>query len=145
MNRYLPMFLLLLSAGAHGALNKWVDDEGLVHYSDQPPPANVKAQTLTAPAEVSGVAVQKSILEREAERKKLEHAKAEAAQKAAQQQEAVVGKQKNCEAAKANLQILESAAPITTYNDKGERTNMDDTTRQQRLEEARKQIGMYCN
>ncbi|MFY9261147.1 MAG: DUF4124 domain-containing protein [Gallionella sp.] len=31
------------------ALNKWVDEKGKVHYSDQPPPANVQKIILHFP------------------------------------------------------------------------------------------------
>lgn len=102
MKRCLLVFLLLLSVSAHGALNKWVDAEGKVHYSDEPPPSNVKAQTLATPSEISGVPAQKTVAEREADRKKALKAKEEAAQKAVQQQERELAKQKNCESAKAN-------------------------------------------
>lgn len=145
MKRCLPIFLLLLSINAHAALNKWVDDEGTVHYSDQSPPPNVKAQTLTAPSAVSGAPAQKTIAEREEERKKTLKAREEAAQKAAQQQEKELAKQKNCEGAKANLKTFESNSPISTYNDKGESINMDAATRQKSLEETRKQISTFCN
>ncbi len=145
MKRCLLVFLLLLSVSAHGALNKWVDAEGKVHYSDEPPPSNVKAQTLATPSEISGVPAQKTVAEREADRKKALKAKEEAAQKAVQQQERELAKQKNCESAKANLRTLESNARIATYNDKGESINMDAAARQQGIEEANKQISTYCN
>jgi hypothetical protein len=137
--------LLLLSISAHGALNKWVDAEGKVHYSDEAPPPNVKAQTLVAPSAASGVPAQKTVAEREAERKNALKAKEEAAQKAAQQQDNEVAKQKNCAGAKANLRTLESNAPIATYNDKGEKIIIDDTARKQGIEDANKQISTYCN
>lgn len=69
MKRCLPIFLLLLSVSAHGALNKWVDTEGKVHYSDQPPPPNAKIQTLTVPSAVSGASASKSLAESEEEQK----------------------------------------------------------------------------
>ena len=91
------------------------------------------------------MAVQKTVAEREAERKKKLKTKEEAAQKAAQQQENELIKQKNCTGARANLRAYESNAPIATYNDKGEKSNMDDSARQQGIEEANKQISTYCN
>ena len=144
MKRYLPICLLLLSFSAYGALTKWVDDDGKVHYSDGPPPENVKTKPITTPHDpVSGVP--KTFVEREAEMKKAQKAKEDAAKKAAQQQEEALTKQKNCTAAKANLRTFESNSPLSTYNDKGESINMDDTARQQNIEEARKQIGIFCD
>lgn len=146
MKRYLPVCLLLLSFSAYGALTKWVDADGKVHYSDGPPPDNVKAKIITTPHNpVSGVPAPKTYVEREAEMKKAKKAKEEATQKAAQEQENTLAKQKNCEGAKANLRTFESNSPIATYNDKGESVNMDDPTRRQNIEEARKQISAFCN
>ncbi len=62
MNKVLLLLFALFSANATAAINKWVDQSGQVHYSDQPPPANAKkAQTLppvvtpeAAPPEKSG-------------------------------------------------------------------------------------------
>ena len=145
MNRYFGILLLSLSVSAYGALNKWVDSEGKVHYSDEPPPSDVTVQPLAIPSVASGVPAQKSIAEREAEWKKAKKEREEAAQNAAQQQEEALAKQKNCAGAKANLQTLESGMLITTFDEKGERVNMDDAARQQGIEDARKQISEYCN
>lgn len=144
MKRYLPVCLLLISFSAYGALTKWVDAEGKVHYSDEPPPDNVKKKALSVPHDPAGTP-QKTFVEREAELKKAQKAEGEAALKAAKQQEEALAKQKNCTGAKANLKILESSAPLATYDDKGERSLMDDATRKQNIEEARKQISTFCN
>jgi len=151
MKRYLPLCFLLLSFSAHGALHKWVDADGSVHYSDETPPANVKAQRLkaqSAPAAAtpsSGVPATKTVAEREAEYRKAQKAKQEAEQKSAKQQEEILAKQKNCEAAQQNLKALEAGSPMVTYDAKGERSFLDDNTRKQRVEAARKVISTDCN
>jgi hypothetical protein len=102
MKYSLAIFLLLTSITSHAALNKWVDADGKVHYSDTAP-SDVKVKTLRSSAApeaitpVSGVAAPKSLAERNAEWKKSQKSKEEAAQKAAQEQEAALVKQKNCE------------------------------------------------
>jgi hypothetical protein len=145
MKRCLPVFLLLLTVNAHGALNKWVDADGKIQYSDEPPPTNVKAKTLATPSAASGVSAQKSLAEREAERKKALKGKEEEAQKAAQKEKDELAKQKNCANAKANLSTYQSNAPIATYNDKGDRTLLDSAARQQGLDEANNQVSQFCN
>ena len=161
MKRYLPICLLLLSLSANGEitkwvdadgkehvsgmLRKWVDADGKVHYSDEPPPTNVKAKTLTTPSAASGVPAQKTYVEREAEWKKSQKAREDAAQKSAQQQEEALSKQKYCVDLRANLIAMEKSPSIATYNDKGERGIMDDATRQKKIEEVRKQISSNCN
>ncbi len=148
----LPVCLLLfglLSFNAHGEVKKWVDHDGRVHYSDQPPPANTKATplitTATPATAASAVAAPKSLAERDAEYKKAQKAKEEAAQKTAQQQEEARTKQKFCADARTNLKILEDSSHIMDYDAKGERGFLDDAARQQRIEEARKAISTNCN
>jgi len=143
--------LLLFTCGAQGALVKWVDAKGKVHYSDQAPPPDVNAQVLVVPlsakgmsGSASGVSAQKSFVERETERKKELKAKEEAEQKSTQKQQSALTKQKNCTSAKANLKALESNSPLATYNESGESTPMDEATRRQNIEEAQKQINSYC-
>lgn len=150
MKHGLAIFLLLTSINSHAALNKWVDADGNVHYSDTAPP-DVKVEKLRGSAApgtataVSGVAAQKTLAEREAEWKKSQKSKEEAAQKAAREQEAALVKQKNCEIARNNLTTLENSPAIVTYNEKGERTVMDDASRKQNTAEARKSVSSFCN
>ena len=144
MKRYLPICLLLLSFSAYGALTKWVDADGKVHYSDEPPPLDVKAKKLAMPSAASGVPAQKTFVEREAEWKKAQKAREETSQKVTQQQEEAVTKKKSCAGAKANLRAFENSPLIATYNDKGELSYMDDSTRRKNIEDARKQISIYC-
>ena len=48
MHKYLFLYLMLTSAmltsaNVWGAVNKWVDSQGRIHYSDQTAPADAKA------------------------------------------------------------------------------------------------------
>jgi len=150
MKHSLAICLFLISLSSHAALNKWVDADGKVHYSDTRPD-DVKVKTLkssTTPeaiSPVSGVSAQKTYIERDAEWKKSQKSKEEAEQKAAQEKEAEITKQKNCESARSNLAALENSPSLVTYNSKGERAFMDDASRSQKTEEARKAVSTYCN
>ncbi len=44
--RLLLLAFCLCSAVAHAQVYRWVDAKGMVHYSDSPPPAGVRATTL---------------------------------------------------------------------------------------------------
>ena len=145
MKRYLPACLLLLSFSAYGALHKWVDADGKVHYSDTQPPNSVKEQTLKVQKSSSGVPATKTVAERDAEYKKAQKTKQETQQKSAQQQEATLAKKQNCESAQQNLKTLEAGGPMVTYDANGERAFLDDKARQQRIEEARKAVNSNCN
>lgn len=141
--------LSLLGLNAHAALNKWVDAEGKVHYSDSPPP-DVKAQTVRplsgkgqaeAPASYSS----KSYTEREAELKKSSLEKEETSKKKAQQDAAAEARKRNCAAARQHARSLEEGTRVFNYDANGERAYLDDDARAQRLEEARKTISADCD
>lgn len=142
MKHYSAILLLLVSVSAYGALNKWVDAEGNVHYSDVPPAPDVKTQTLTPPPSTGPAP--KSYIEREAEFKKVQKAREEAAKKEEQEQKDAAEQQKNCDKSKSSLRTLQSSARISSLNDKGEKIIMDDATRQQQIEEARKLVEQWC-
>ncbi|MCR4299231.1 MAG: DUF4124 domain-containing protein [Gallionella sp.] len=156
MKKIMLILLVLTSAGAFAGLSKWVDADGKVHYSDQPPPANVKATILrstsgtAAPAATgdaaasSAPAAPKTIAEREAELKKAQQAKKEAADRAAQKQAEVEAREANCIAARKNLSMLQEGMRLMEIDDKGERSYLNDEQRQQRIAKAQQDIGTHC-
>jgi hypothetical protein len=149
MNRYLLFFMLLCCTNTFAAISKWVDADGQVHYSDEPPPSNVKQKTLRADDTqgaqgASSVAAPKTIAEREAELKKSAQAKKEAADKAAQDQAAAAAKQANCANAQQNLKALESGFRMAEIDAKGDPSYLDDNQRAQRVAKAQSDISTYC-
>lgn len=145
----LPICLMLLSLfsyNAQGEVNKWVDENNQIHYSDQPLPKNVNATQLKTPAvSASDAPAQKSVAEREADYRKAQKAKEEAEKKEARSQEQAHAKQRYCEDARNNLKTLEDSLRISTYDSKGERVYMDDATRKTRMDEVQKGISTNCN
>ena len=148
--RIVVIALSLCSMTAHAELNKWVDADGSVHYSDTLPPEVSKAQTVRnitgkgqveAPAKYSP----KSYAEREAELKKSKQEKEEVSNRKGQEEAETEERKRNCVAAQQNLRALEEGTRIVTYDANGERTYLDDTAREQRLNDARKVISANCS
>lgn len=151
MKTCLLILLLLSSTSTFAALNKWVDANGKVHYSDQPPPANVKAETLrTAPAASepakagSAPAASKTLAEREMELKKAQQAKKEASKKAAQEQAEANEKKENCAAAQQSLKMLQYDVRLSDIDANGERYYLSDEQRQQRIAKAQQAVSSWC-
>lgn len=150
MRRYFTIItLLLICFDAHAGLNKWVDADGKVHYSDSPPPnvetERVRSFTGKEQADAPVKYSPKSIAEREAEYKKSKQEKEKALQEKSQENAEAAAKKRNCEAAQENLRTLESGSRVVTYDANGERIYLDDTARAQKLEEARTAISKSCN
>jgi hypothetical protein len=150
MSKTLLILLMLACANSFAAVSKWVDSQGQVHYSDEPPPAEVKSETLRPTSETEGTAatktpeMPKTIAERAADLKKAQQAKKEAAEKAAQSQAAADAIKANCDNAQQNLKALQSGMRMVEVNAKGENVYIDDKVRQQRLEKSQQDISRYC-
>lgn len=151
MKYFLAFFLAVASVGAHAAY-KWVDNEGRVHYTDDPPPAGVQAKTLQAPGApsgqnsqpASGVSGEKSIYQQAAEVDKQRKAQAEADKKAAEKQQQEEREQQACNNARSNLSTLQNAPRISTYDAQGNKVYLDDQGRKQQEEQAQRDIDKYC-
>lgn len=144
------VILSLVSLNVHAELHKWVDADGNVHYSDSRPSEDTQTQgvrnvTGKDQAGASPSYTPKSYAEREAEMKKAKQTKEEAAQKKAQQDADAEARKSNCAGARESARILEESPRIATYDANGERSYIDDATRAQRLEDARKAISANCN
>lgn len=146
MKHFLAILLFFTCLQSHAALNKWVDADGKVHYSDNPP-VEVKVQTLRSAAEpeaTTPASAPKTIAEREAERKKNQLSKEEDNKKAEQEKAVALAKQKNCESARSNLTVYENSPLIATYDAKGQRAFLDEAAHKKEIDEARKAVSKYC-
>ena len=162
MNKYLLILILLVSPNTFAEVNKWVDSNNRVHYSDQPPPVDAKSATpakpkTPAPASdseepagksdtVTTIApnAPKTIAEREADLKKAAKEKQEAAEKAAKKKAYEDSLKASCTSAKQNLKALQDGVRIMEYDANGERIILDDSQREQRTAKAQKDVSDYC-
>ena len=142
------MVLMLGTAPAYAALYKWVDEQGNVHYSDQPPTGKTRSdQTLNIPnqpASAPAASAAKSWQEKDLEFKKKQAATAEAEAKKQKEAQDAKAKAANCEQAKKNLARLKIGGRIFTYDDKGNRSYMDDAQRAKATADAQKSISDWC-
>lgn len=148
--KYLPIAVSLtlaalpLTAGAE--IVKWVDDKGQVHYSDHAPAKAKKAKTMnlpSSPSTTTAPAASKSTAEKERDFQQRGADKEAADKKAADDQKQAAEAKRNCDAARSNLQALDSGR-VATYNAKGEKSFMDDAQRAQAKEQAQKDIKQWC-
>ncbi|MCG6932783.1 MAG: DUF4124 domain-containing protein [Gallionella sp.] len=147
MGKYLLILLILASANSFAEVNKWVDGQGRVHYSDQPPPPDARAEALRSTSvAASGVAGtgEQTFVQQEAALKKSQLAQQKDAAQAAAKQANADALKSNCEAAQQNLRSLQSGARIMDVNASGERYYLDDSQRQQRIDKVQQDISNLC-
>jgi hypothetical protein len=132
---------------------KWKDADGKIHYSDQPPPPNVKDMTVaprkqsapaTPTAKGAPPAKAKTYVEQEAEFKKrqVEQAERDAAEKKLADEAAE--KKRNCDQVRGQLKSLQAGGRVTQTNANGERVYMSDAQIGQEVERLKKAEASLC-
>jgi hypothetical protein len=156
MNKYLMILLILASANSFGAVNRWVDSDGHVHYSDHPPPPGTNSKILHSTSDTeaaadsgdmtatSAPAAPKTLAEKEAELKKAQQARQEAADKAAKEQANAEALKSQCVSAQQYLRALQEGIRMVEIGADGERSYLDDAQRQQRIAKTQQDISAYC-
>lgn len=150
MRNTVPLLLLfLIAAPAFGQINKWIDEQGQVHYSDQPPPPALRKQSeqLDIKNRPAGApsAQPKSTAEKELDFRKRQ---AEATQDQAKKDKEAAdakAKQENCDKARSNLRSLQDGGKSYSVNAQGERVYLDDKGREEAIRDAQKEIDNWCS
>ena len=149
---------LFLALPATAQTYKWTDPDGKVHYSDQPPPAAVKDESVIKrgkngpppPADkdknaaaTPGKARTPQEQEADFRKRQVEAAEKEAAEK--KKSDDAAEKKANCDSAKAQVASLQAGGRITRNNAKGEREFMSDQEVAQEIERGKKTVASWCN
>lgn len=145
---FLASLLSLLSAVAPSAWAQylWVDDKGVKQLSDRPPPPNIPEKRILkapgkplfnpyAPAEPEPAAKPPAasaptLAERNDDFNKRKLENAEAAQRAAAEARNKAQQAANCDAARKNQQAIDQGVRLSTFDQNGERSYMDDAQRE---------------
>lgn len=144
--------ILMLTTAAQAGVTRWVDADGKVHYSDQPPPSTAKSQKnldlKSSPALPQATpdskGGEKSLAEKDLESRKRRVQAEETAAKQAKEQEEAKNRKANCERARNQLQALQEGQRISRFDEKGERIFLEDKDRALAIDEAKKSADSWC-
>ncbi len=142
------MFLGALAVTVHAQadLYKWTDDQGKVHYTDQPPTLKaqiIKNDTAAAQAGITSQATQSLDARDQAYQKRRKEAD-EARAKADKEAEQARVQRENCAKARNNLSTLQNTPRVYTTGAAGQRTYMDDAARARALADSQKAAADFC-
>ena len=153
MSRYfLALLTFIWVVPTIAATYKWVDEKGVTHYSETPPPGR-KAQEVqgqpTPPSGTQGAEPASDALqeqEREFQKRRIRREQADEAKRKQEADEKLLAalKKKKCARAQRNLQVLKIERPVYSINEEGKRVFVDDSARPAAIEAAKKGIEMYC-
>jgi hypothetical protein len=148
MNARLLLLVLLaasLPALASTQVYSWTDANGVKHFSDSPPPANVNAQKLKVRGSVTSEA-QPADAAPAADAEKPNSPPPASVQPIARSlADSPENRDKQCQTAKKNLDILNGSYPVSAPPAAdGTARVMDDAARKQATDRAAEQVKFYC-
>ena len=141
----LAVGLLFAAAPAAATTYKWVDKNGRVVYSDQPPPADIKAEIVRPPPPPDNPNAAKELADREQEIKLRDKKRAEEAQTAEKTRIDAERRRENCVQARGQLRVLQLANQnYYRYDEKGERVVLDAPARREAIELQQQIVRENC-
>ena len=126
------------------ATYKWTDANGRVVYSDQPPPAGQKYETVGAAPPPDNPNAVREMAAKDAEIKKVQKERAEQASKADKSRADAQKRADICAQARTAVRTYQTEDTLLTTNEKGERVALPLVERQRRLAEQQRLVREYC-
>jgi molecular chaperone DnaK (HSP70) len=135
---------LLLAGNAHAAIYKWVDENGNVQYTETPPPAEVKAETIQPPpSPMDSETAIKQLSEQERQLDESRKKRQEQAVQEARAADEIALQKKNCQMAKDRLASYASPRVKITQED-GSKVRATEEQRQEQIKKSEDMIKEFC-
>jgi hypothetical protein len=135
---------LAVSPAFSQSMYKWVDEKGVTHFSQDPPPdGNKNAQKIEVKTTQPDRPPADNWREREMQSKQLRAKKGVEEESARQREEAQRGQA--CRAAQRKADTMKNYARVFRLDEKGERVYYDEKQREAELAEAQREMAKYCN
>lgn len=134
--RLLLLTGLLLPLTAAAGIYKWTDADGNVHYGEKPP-AGEQAESMTGRGAGNGSGAEESRQQYRESIREFNEARQEQKENAAKDAQKQAARQRQCEAARAALERLETQSRLQYINEEGERAYLTEEQRQERMRQAR--------
>lgn len=140
------ILLALLSLTVGAQVYRWVDKDGKVQYSDQPPPPGagksdaMRINSSSPPASAAKASDKAADKAKPGDKGK----DAEKAKSAAEDAKIAKQNEENCRDTRAQLRTLQDGGRISTTNEKGEREFMSDEQMASEIARLQKLIAENC-
>lgn len=135
----------LFALTAQAAMYKWVDEDGLTHYTQQPPPDGIEGETLEGPPDVNTENARQELKQDQKRLKQLEKSRQEeeAQQKKREQRAALY--EKNCRLARERLNNLRTTGRVRAVDEEGNVRRLPVEEHEARIASVEEKVSKYCN
>lgn len=138
----LSLLLTLIPSLSATVIHKWIDENGVTHYSQQPPANTNSSKIYSEDLEQQPIGfIQPKVREHAAPLQSEDEKNAEAIKKKNSKQASAI-----CESAKQNLHLLSSHSRLKSKDEKtGELISMKEEDRQQEINTQQERIKLFCD
>ena len=148
MKILLTLLTLISTLSAHAGVYKWVDENGKVHYGDQPKDSQPTVEMDIDDTAVTAPAFGGDDLSREEKRERLLDAMAEdriEKQEKLEKQKAIKEQnRRKCNSYRDRMRHYERASALYKLDDNGNRVYMSEADRARATKDLRANINKYC-
>lgn len=134
----------LAASPALAATYKWTDANGHVVYSDQPPPGNVKSETIGPASPPANPNAVKDMAQKDLDLQKRQKDRADAAVKAEKAKEVDTRRRDLCLSVRGRLKEMREGKPVFRYDASGARVILNDTERAAEMDKELAAEKTYC-
>ena len=146
--RAVILLVAALAATPAFAIYKWVDEKGVTHFSQDPPPDGRKATKVepkvTPPSATPAAPTDWKKKEQESRKQRIEREQGDEAAKGKAHNDAAERANK-CNRARRDLEVLSLQVPVYSRNERGERVYVEDKDRESEKAAARRVIEANCD
>jgi hypothetical protein len=146
VNRIALSLLALLPLCAAAQMYKWVDEKGVTHYSETPPPDGKGGKVDIKPTGPAGPSAPTDWKQKEmdARQQRIQKEQQDQQQKSQEVNQASA-RRNNCLESQRQLSIVQAARPVFQVNEKGEKVYLEDTDRQVQIDGWKSNVKKYCD
>jgi Domain of unknown function (DUF4124) len=138
---FTALICLSFQSPSYAKVYKWVDENGQVHYGEQPGNADAERVTIRQNETTEPRTIKK---DEDDTKDKAENDAATEAPKLVEQKIPAKEKRRLCKEAKSDIAAINSRGQMREINAKGEYVYLPDEQKQQRLATAKKKARKYC-
>jgi len=141
----LAFILFIFTANSSADVYKWIDKDGQVHYSQQLPPGQQADLVKTPPPPAIDPAKAQQEVDTLIEQQNAEEQVREEKNIQAKKEREIANQlEKNCQAAKKNLQAYEDNPGRRLMDSDGNVTRPTEEQRQQKIRESEQKVQQFC-
>lgn len=137
------ILLSMTAFNAQARIYKWVDTDGMTHYTQQPPPAGIEGKTITPPPDVDTEAARKRLEQQQEQSQEYLKQRQDSAEEQQKKQQEMQASREQCQQARTRLHSFQNPR-VNFVGKDGARRRATEQERERELKKAQDYLDKNC-